>query len=276
MDTNCGCGNRVNHRFSPLLKYCITALIIVFYCMSSHAATVVLKSGATIKGKLIDRNDEQITLQDADTKQMRVIKSIFILNITLDLDEQKIDQKKQKQAQQAAVERKDILSVIQPEIGLLPGIALPVGRIADRIKIGGGFNVFSDVGMPGMPDIFKLRLGLSLGFYYHTTSGTDYASAIMHLPLNAYAKFQFIAPYGLKPYLKLGGGITPVMSGSATDVAPGFIAAVGLGYTHDKLPYLEFFFEAGFMMVFESIRGDYLTINLGAAYRFGVPGPSVK
>ncbi|MBN1497482.1 MAG: hypothetical protein JXA07_11970 [Spirochaetes bacterium] len=241
----------------------------------------MLKSGATIKGKLIERNDEQIVLQDPATRQNRVIKSIFILSVTLDLDEQKIDEKQQKKkerrvAEEKAVEEGGIISVIQPQVGLMPGVALPVGKIADRIKIGGGFYVFSDVGIPKMPDIFKLRLGLALGFYYHTTSGTDYASSIMHLPLTPYAKFQFIAPYGLKPYLKLGGGIIPVLAGGASDMAPGLVAGVGLGYTHEKIPYLEFFFEAGFMMVFESIRGDYVTINLGAAYRFGVPGPSMK
>lgn len=262
-----------NSYFSHRITLIITFLIVTMYSIGATAATIVLKSGATLKGRLIERTDEQITIQDPATKQMRVIKSIFILNITLDLDEQKMDQKKQKQIKQAATESKDTMGTIQPEVGLMPGVLLPVGKIGGKVNVGGGFTLFSDVGLPGMPDIFKLRLGLSLGFYYHTTKSTDYASSIMHLPINAYAKFQFIAPYGLRPYLKLGGGITPVMAGGTADMSPAFIAGAGLGYTHEKLPYLEFFFEAGFMMVFESIRGDHVTMNIGAAYRFGAPAP---
>ncbi|MDM8001621.1 MAG: hypothetical protein QUS66_01750 [Bacteroidota bacterium] len=246
----------------------ILALLLLQF--GAFAAQIVLKSGVTITGKLINRTDEEITILDPQTNQVRVIKSVFIRDLVLGADEQKITEKKTAQPGPGVVVAPgNLLYTLQPEVGLMPGIILPVGKMADRIKLGGGFFVFGDVGIPKMPDIVKLRLGLSFGFYYHTTSGTDYASSLMHLPLDAYAKLQFIAPYGLKPYIKLGGGITPVLAGGATDMAPGFIGAVGLGYTHDKIPYMEFFFEAGFRMVFESIRGDYIAINVGAAYRFG-------
>ncbi|MBN2160454.1 MAG: hypothetical protein JW807_13755 [Spirochaetes bacterium] len=245
-----------------------TILIVLLLQFCAFAAQIVLKSGVTINGKLLGRTNEEITIYDPQTNQVRVIKSVFIRDIVLTADEQKITEK--KAAKPGAITTPDnLIYILQPAVGLMPGIMLPVGKMADRINLGGGFFVFSDVGIPKMPDIFKLRLGLSFGFFYHTTKSTDYASSIMHLPLDAYAKFQFIAPYGLKPYIKLGGGITPVLAGGSSDMAPGFIGAVGLGYTHDKIPYMEFFFEAGFRMVFESIRGDYIAINVGAAYRFG-------
>jgi hypothetical protein len=232
-----------------------------------YAATIVLKTGLTITGKLIDRNDEEITIQDPGTNQLRVIKAVFIRDLVLTPDEQKIVEKKKQK--QGAISGENLLITLQPTVGLMPGIAYPIGKLASKINLGYGFYAFTDVVMPNMPTIFKLRLGLSVGFLYHTTKTTDYSPTIMHVPFNAYAKFQFITDVGVRPYIKLGGGFTPVMSGSATDMAPGFIAGVGLGYAPAKIPFMEFFIEAGFMMVFESLRGDYLTANIGVAYRFG-------
>ncbi len=116
-----------------------------------------------------------------------------------------------------------------------------------------------------------IRFGLTAGFLYHGTTATDYASTLMHIPVNAYAKLQFMTKIGIRPYIKVGGGITPVISGPATDIAPSVIAGAGLGYSPNKIPYMEFFIEAGYMMVFESIRGDFITANIGVAYRFGAP-----
>ena len=90
------------------------------------------------------------------------------------------------------------------------------------------------------------------------------------LPVIAYAKFLYNFGTGLRPYIKVGGGITPVMGGG-TDIDPTVAVSLGLGYINPKIPYLEFFIEAGTMMVFESLRGDFITAKIGVAYRFGAP-----
>jgi hypothetical protein len=95
----------------------------------------------------------------------------------------------------------------------------------------------------------------------------------MMLPIIAYGRFIYNSKIGLRPYLKVGGGITPVMAG-ATDIDPTVAFCLGLGYINDKIPYIEFFVEAGMMMVFESLRGDFITANIGVAYRFGAPAAS--
>ena len=258
-------------------------LIAIIYCMQADAATIVLRSGVTVKGKLVDRTDEEITIQDPDTKQMRVIKSVFVRDLVLEADEQKLVEKLEKKKKgkdlklRGGDDNVDLLKVLQPTIGIMPGIALPVGKLASKVQLGYGALLFCDTGIPMNTDIFKVRFGLSVGFLYHQTKSTKASSSIMMLPVVAYTKLQFITPVGVRPYIKLGGGITPVMGGG-TSIDPTAVAAFGLGYINNKIPYMEFFFEAGFMMAFEKVRGDFVTVNLGVAYRFGAPpaSPTIK
>lgn len=246
--------------------------LITFIIMLTHldlsAATIVLKNGATVKGALIDKTDEKITIQDQWTRQLRAINNDAILSLTLEAGEQKmLDEKKIKNP----FAGKKLLESLQPTVGLMPGIAYPLGKMGTRINIGFGFHAFADVAIPVKPDLMAIRFGLSVGFLYHGVTGAEYASTLMHLPVNAYMKLQFLTQVGVRPYIKIGGGIVPVLSGGALDVPPGVIAAVGLGYAPNKIPFMEFFIEAGYMMVFESIRGDFVTANIGVAYRFGAP-----
>jgi hypothetical protein len=256
-----------------MIKTCKFFLIITFLIIFSHldlsAATIVLKNGATVKGALLDKNDEKITIQDPYTREVRTIRSDAIVSITLEANEQKIVDEKKKTGNIFA--GKNLLEQLEPTIGLMPGIAYPVGKMGSRIKIGFGGSAFADVAFPVMPGRFAIRLGLSAGCLYHSTSGTDYASSLMHIPVDAYMKLQVLTSIGVRPYVKIGGGIAPVLSGGSSDVPLAALAAVGLGYTNAKIPFMEFFIEAGYMMVFESIRGDFVTANIGVAYRFGAP-----
>ena len=258
-------------RFPKYLLF-ITILILFSY-LDVSAATIVLKNGATVKGALLDKTDEKITIQDIYTKEVRVIRSDAILSITLEATDQKVVEEKKKGNIFAG---KNLLEQLEPTLGIMPGISLPIGKIGSKVKLGFGGNVFADVALPVMPGRLAIRFGLSVGCLYHTTSGTDYASSLLHLPVDAYMKIQILTSVGVRPYIKIGGGITPIMSGGTTDVPPSAIAAVGLGYSNAKIPYLEFFIEAGYRMVFESLRGDFVTANIGVAYRFGLPADTGK
>ncbi len=256
-------------------------LAISLYTIQTEAATIVLRSGVTVKGKLIDRTDDEVTIQDPDTKQMRIIKTIFVRDLVLERDEQKLVDKLEKKKKgkdlklRGTDESEDILSVIQPTIGLMPGIAYPFGKVGKNLNLGFGGQLFFDVGIPMKTEIFKIRMGLSIGFLYHQTKSSEYAPSLMMLPMTAYMKFQFISRVGVRPYIKIGGGITPVLSSGGNSFDPTATAAFGLGYVNDRIPFMEFFLEAGMMMAFEKIRGDFITANIGVAYRFGAPPATV-
>jgi hypothetical protein len=235
------------------------------------AATVVLTSGVTIKGKLIDRSDEQIVIQDIDTRQVRTIKNAFIRDLTLDADEAKFKQKKIKGI---TTDGSGLLYVLQPELGVLGGIAYPLSTVGKNLALGYGGSVFTDFALPMKPEFFKVRLGLSAGYQYHPTIDSKYANYLNIIPIFLYAKLQFITSVGLRPYLKVGGGYTPVLSsgGNSSDITAA--GAIGLGYINNKIPYLEFFIEGGAIMFFERENAYMITANIGIAYRFGA-GTSV-
>jgi hypothetical protein len=259
----------------------ILKLTLLFLITSSisqinlEAATIILRSGLTVKGKLIDRSEEEISIQDPDSRQIRIIKTVFIRDLVLEPEEQKVKEKKKtgRDIKLLGTESEEagILSIIQPTIGLMPGVAYPFGKLGKNLTLGYGANLFCDVGIPMKPEVFKVRPGLSVGFLYHQTKSSDYASSLMMLPITVYMKFQFITPVGVRPYIKIGGGITPVTSSGGNSFDPTVTAAVGLGYINDRIPFMEFFFEAGMMMAFEKQRGDFITANIGVAYRFGSP-----
>ena len=239
--------------------------------MPSFAASIILNTGAAIKGKIIEEKEDSILFQYAETKQVIKIKLETIREIQLDPDEKKLSDKNRQL--KLMKEDSDIVGVIQPSLGILPGIAYPFNRIGKNLALGYGGHIFFDVGIPMRPEIFKLRFGLSAGFMYHRTKSSDYASSLMLLPITGYMKFQFITAAGIRPYIKIGGGITPVLGGSSTSFDPTVTASVGLGYIHSSLPNMEFFIDAGMMMAFEKVRGDFITASAGVAYRFGAPPP---
>ncbi|MBN2160461.1 MAG: hypothetical protein JW807_13790 [Spirochaetes bacterium] len=254
-------------------KFLICALFMIVAVAVLHsslyAATIVLKSGVTVTGKLLNRNDEEITIQDQQTGQVRVIKAVFIRDLVLSADEQRVKEKKKINIKIGQASSADLLYALQPAIGGGFSIAYPFGYIGKYVQLGYGGHVFTDLLIPLDLKIFQIRPGLSVGFKYHSVN-SDVTSTLFFIPIIGYFKFQFITPVGVRPYIKAGGGLT-IVSGGGMDFDPTFSGGIGLGYVNEKLPYLEFFFEAGMMMVFESKRGDLITGALGVSYRFGSP-----
>ena len=244
---------------STIGRFAIVLVFVLLHC-SAFAATIILKNGATVKGKLIHRTDEELTVEDQVTKQLRLIKADQVRTITLDPGEEKVG---------LAADTSPMADALRPAIGIMPGIAYPFGKVGKHLALGYGAMVFSDLQMPMQTRTFKIRLGLGVGFFSHPTKSTDYSPQLMIIPVTAYAKCQFLTGVGLRPYIKRGGGISPVLASGGSSIDPTIAAGLGLGYVNAKLPYLEFFIEAGAMMLFEKQRGDFITANLGVAYIFG-------
>lgn len=109
------------------------SFFILLSTLELSAATIILKNGATVKGALIDKTDTTVTIQDQWTKQLRSINTDAILSLTLEAGEQKIvDAKKKK----ITFTKDNLLVMLQPTVGLMPGIAYPVGKMGSKIQIG--------------------------------------------------------------------------------------------------------------------------------------------
>lgn len=267
-------GDNASKITRKLLSLFTLVIAFIFISGAAMAATIVLNGGATVKGKLIDKDEEKITIQDPYTKQLTQIKLVNILNITLDPDESKFLEDKKKKGSVAA--RESMVMKLEPEIGILPGIAYPFGKIGSVVNFGYGANLFSDVRIPLKYKNFNIRLGLSVGFIFHGTTRADISANLIMLPITIYGKIGYAFDMGLRLYLKLGGGITPMMAKSMLDMDPTAAFGIGLGYVPPKAPFIEIFIEAGMMMLFEQVRGDFITANVGVAFRFGTPKDEPK
>ncbi len=245
---------------SAIEHVCAVIVALILFHGTAFAATLVLKNGSTVQGKLIHRTDAELTLQDVNTKQLRLIRANQIRTITLDPGEEKAGLSPDASA---------MLDVLRPSIGLMPEIAYPFGKVGKYLGLGYGGMLYADLQMPMKTTVFKFRLGLAMGFLYHPTKSTDFTPDLKIIPVIAYVKFQFLTGVGLRPYIKLGGGITPVLARGGSSIDPTAAASLGLGYVNAKIPYLEFFIDAGAMMLFEKQRGDFITANIGVAYIFG-------
>ncbi len=256
--------NRQSHVSRSILGSILIPAFLFLAVCGLNAATIVLKSGATVRGKMIDRTDNEIIIQDSATRQIRNIKNDQILNLTLEQDEGQF-----KKTKGGFVPGSGLLYVLQPELGILGGVAYPLDRVGKNLALGYGGNLFTDIAMPMKPEFFKIRLGLSAGYMYHPTKESDYAKYLNIIPIFLYAKFQFITGIGLRPYIKLGCGYTAVVTsgGNSSDLSA--VGAIGLGYINKKIPFIEFFIEGGTNIYFEKTNAYMIMAHAGIAYRFG-------
>ncbi len=248
--------------------------IVVFFFLTfsstATAATLILNTGAALKGKILEEKDDSVVFQNAENRQVLKIRLENIREVMLDPDEKKIADKSKKLKLLSEPET-DIITNIQPTLGLMPGIAYPFGNIGKAVKFGYGAHLFTDFRIPMKFQNFQIRLGLAAGFIFHGTTRSDISANLMMFPITIYGKFMYAFDMGLRLYLKLGGGITPMMAKSMIDMDPTAAFGIGLGYVPPRAPFIEIFFEAGMMMLFEQVRGDFINANVGVAFRFGAP-----
>jgi hypothetical protein len=255
----------------PIIYTLSVLIMIILYTGRAESATIVLITGATINGKIIERSGDRIIIQDAFTNNKKKIKNELILCLVLYPADLEKEEKKSQPDTGGGDKQQGLVYVLQPTLGLLPGIAYPFGKVGNVLGLGYGGYLFIDMQMPMATQIFKIRLGLSAGYMYHKTKSSDASPYLNIIPVILYMKLQFITPVGVRPYLKIGGGITPVIGSGGSSFDPTAAAALGVGYINEKIPYIEFYIEAGMMMAFEKVRGDFITATVGVAYRFGAP-----
>ena len=177
-------------------------------------------------------------------------------------------------------EKKDtsvsIASKTKLEIGAKGSFIVPFGDPAPFLGYGYGASLYFDLA-PYEYQVFSLRLGLSSEFMYfkHDTSSTS--ATLMVFPEYAHLKFAVQFPFGLLLYPKLGCGVSvallkkkeyKIISVNKTSIDLTAVGGLGIGYNPPQVKNLVVFVEADYKMLFESVRGQFLSASLGIAYRF--------
>ncbi len=176
---------------------------------------------------------------------------------------------------QAEDDSSGFLADYKVRAGLMAGISLPMGDLGTALGMGFGGGIFADGLIPysPMPDLL-LRAGVNLGFYSFSTKN-EISATLLTIPFIVNCKALYPAANGFTPYAGLGLGLTTNMASG--DVAkssydPSFAINFGTGYNHSSIPSVDFILDIGFMMAFESVTGQFLTVQLGAAYKFDTSG----
>lgn len=254
--------------FIVCLKGLVVTALIAMPVANAFAAKVILKDGKVVEGPIIKVEEQSIKVQEYLTKRITEIKDWEILEVQYGPQEPKVTGNKyDKKPEPASV------GSIQPMLGLYANVGLPLGSIASKASIGFGGLIWLDIRMPLPEMTFNMYLGFTTGFLYYGTSSSQVPSFMM-IPALVHTKllFNVEVPQKLwvRPYLKLAGGVTPVMGGGLTSIDPTFYGALGVGFIPAKLPKLELSLEVGAMMAFEKTTGIFMMVNVGVAYRFGV------
>jgi hypothetical protein len=197
-------------------------------------------------------------------------------------------------------------SKFQPDVGASYMPLIPIGDIG-TINFGlVGVYLNGSVAIPEMSFLplakyhMRLRGGLSAGFHSFSQdiaqSGVSDAATgkITLIPImtQIFAYWDVQAPklsFQISPYFRLGNGvifssvetavnskyISQIKAGSETTRSGSYIGyalnpALGVEFKVKSMPQIGYFMDFGYLMHFQDTSGSYITMNFGAAYRFGV------
>jgi hypothetical protein len=170
----------------------------------------------------------------------------------------------------------NITDKIKPELGARGSFIMPFGTPAPYLGYGYGGALYFDLS-PYEYKLFSLRLGFTSEFMYFQKNTTATSSTLMLFPEYVHMKFLIQFPFGLMLYPKVGCGISIALlkkseykifnlNKASFDLTA--IGGLGIGYNPPKVKNLVIFIEANYMMLFESVNGQFLTGSLGFAYKF--------
>jgi hypothetical protein len=188
--------------------------------------------------------------------------------------------KKIEEAKKAEVARPASFSEkFQPKIGLAAAYMMPTGDIGSALDPAIGFGLVFDMRMPVFAETspWELRTGLALSYASFSSTVENFPADVTLMPILVNNEMGYLTGSGFRPYFTLDLGITMAALKDKSDNTEKkdtssmdltVFAGVGVGYRNSKLPMLELFLDAGYMMVFEQTSGSFINISFGAAYHF--------
>ncbi|OHD64894.1 MAG: hypothetical protein A2176_04630 [Spirochaetes bacterium RBG_13_51_14] len=169
-----------------------------------------------------------------------------------------------------------IIGKIRPEIGAQGSFVVPFGSPKPYLGYGYGCSLYADVSSYEK-NMFSLRLGLTSGFMYFDKKKSNVSANLIILPEYAHVRFLIQFENGFRMYPKLGCGIGVAMlkkkeykiinkNKLSYDLTA--VGGVGIGYNPPAVKNLVVFAEGDYLMLFESVSGQFVTASCGVAYTF--------
>lgn len=161
------------------------------------------------------------------------------------------------------------------EMGFHFNPILPTGDLAKFLDMGYGGSFFATIDLPW---INNSRFGVSAGFGTMKSSVSYFNATVTMMPVMAFYEFNYIFRNNLRPYIRIGGGLTfasfqgkslaDTESSSVSSFDPTLDFGVGLGYRIRRLPGLELVLYLNYFTAFENNAGNFIMISFGTNFIF--------
>lgn len=250
----------------------LVLLVLLTATGTVKADTIILKSGKTLQGKVIARDDKNLTFQEKDRDKSSVYKISDIKTVNIDKPEEK------------EPEEAGFFEKYKPAFLLMPGVSIPSGDIADVLGMGYGMILGVTFSLPmfSYPDL-QLRIPFATGYYAYSSKDPDVTATVSLVPIcTGIEAFYFITPR-LHAFAAVNAGVSFLSmeksteaEGSLSDssIDPTLLVFAGMGYA---LYYnIELSVTASYLVAFEEVSGSFFNINVGIGFTFYIPSIGEK
>lgn len=196
-----------------MLKRCYIFALLCLVCVCAHAETVILRTGARVKGTIVFQNDDVVIIRNDEGARFQYPKA--------EVEEIRSDDGAVEQQEQTQEKEQEIQSSKKVHILLEVGVGAAVIPNGDEAQAGVGYNVDMLVGSHHIGDK-HIFVGGGLGYHGMAVGGTAYN----FLPIQAVVRMPFTEQKHA-PVFGLGLGYGVALSKAYIG---GLYAGVDFGY----------------------------------------------
>ena len=245
-----------------------TLCFLLAFTVAGFADTIILKNNKKIDGEII-----------------RIHRGLVYVRLESTGKETRIREADIKEIRRTGPAEKERQGLLMDELGLtgrlMLGPVVPLGGLTDRLGTGFYGRASADVELPWL-QAEKLPLGwrggLALGIGSPSSKSGDYKMSILTFMAGIEAAYPFtFKKQNLRPFMGLNAGMAVPMlrdergaeevNESSLDGALMF--SLGLAYRLPSVQRLEIIVDAGYLIIFEQVNGQFLIFEAGVSYRLG-------
>ncbi len=280
-----------------IYRVLISMFIILGSSTMLSAEIVILSDYTALKGTVLPSDDKILNITEIQSGKKITIRRSEIQYIIEEnlLDEetlknyksinwmffdyQKIGEKRKELELQKKIESESFTTIFSPRIGIFGGISAATSDVGTALDIGFFGMLFNDYKIPfkSFPELTELRAGMIAGYFTYSTKSSDFPANLTLIPVVPYGEISYHTEIGISPYLRIGAGLCNTSLADKSDniekqnvssIDGILLFGTGISYINGKLPFMEFFINLNYMMVTETMTGNFINASLGTAYHF--------